>query len=123
MVVPKSILVVEDEPLVLLFLEDVLLGYGYRVHVAHDGPQAADALPSGEAFDLLVTDIRMPGLNGWAVARRARILFPEIPVIYMTGDSEARHSSEGVAGSTLLPKPFSADKFIKAVTKCLAPET
>lgn len=58
-------------------------------------------------YRALITDINMPGpLKGWDVARQARELIPDIPVIYMTADAAHQWSSMGVPNSLLLRKPF-----------------
>jgi DNA-binding response OmpR family regulator len=65
----------------------------------------------------LVTDIRLDDeKDGWHVARRARELNPLIPVVYMSGDSAADHSSQGVTHSIMVQKPFAPAQIVTAVS-------
>jgi CheY-like chemotaxis protein len=88
----NSVLLVEDELLVReLALED-LGDAGFEVTAAGSGDEALGYLREGRSFDLLFTDIRMPGeTDGWQLAREARQLLPDIRVIYATGLGEAAH--------------------------------
>jgi DNA-binding NtrC family response regulator len=75
---------------------------------------------SPTAFSVLLTDIRMPGAHdGWAVARAARERDSSIPVIYMTGDSEALHAKNGVKDSLLLSKPFTLGHIVRVISRIL----
>jgi DNA-binding response OmpR family regulator len=74
----------------------------------------------GAALDALVTDIRLPQVDGWEIARRAREVHPELPVIYMSGDSAAEHRDHGVTGSVMLLKPFALDELLVVLTSALA---
>jgi CheY-like chemotaxis protein len=114
--VTKSILLVEDEPLLAMVLEELLLELGHTVTIALNGAEGLAALEKASPFDALVTDIRLPKVDGWALARRARELRPDIPVIYVTGDSAADRQAKGVSGSVLLSKPFSPEAFVRTVT-------
>ena len=67
-----------------------------------------------------MTDINLgPGPNGWAVVRHARELAPEMPVVYMSGDSGAEWASKGVPHSVMVPKPFVPAQIITAVAALL----
>lgn len=114
--VPSSILYVEDDALLALTIVDVLEDAGYSVISAPDGQSAIAALED-RANDLaaLVTDVRLPGLNGWIIARHARKLNPAIPVVYVSGDSGPQWSDEGVPGSTYLQKPFANGQLVEAL--------
>jgi CheY-like chemotaxis protein len=68
----------------------------------------------------LVTDINLSGqLNGWEVAKRAREINPEIPVIYTTGAAADQWPSQGVPHSVLLNKPFAPAQIVAAVANLL----
>ncbi|HEU4650249.1 MAG TPA: response regulator [Croceibacterium sp.] len=88
----NSVLLVEDELLVReLALED-LGDAGFAVTPAGTGDEALGYLREGRRFDLLFTDIRMPGtIDGWQLAHEARQILPEIRVIYATGLGDAAH--------------------------------
>lgn len=104
-------LVVEDDVLLAFPVEHVLLDAGHQVEVVHNGNDALNALHRDtDTFDALVTDIRLgSGPDGWEVARRARQLTNGIRVIYMTADSAAQWTGNGVPGSVMLRKPYSLD--------------
>lgn len=116
----KSILLVEDELLLCWIVEEALLDEGRRVTIATTGDTGLEALEGGERFDLLITNIRLrDGPDGWALARRARELYPTLPVLYVTGDSAAQHPAEGVAGSLILGKPFEPEALSAAIATLL----
>ncbi|WP_244641779.1 response regulator [Chelatococcus reniformis] len=102
-----SILLVEDEPAVRMLIIDHLREAGYRV-LATDGAIAALALLEEERVDLLLTDVGLPGMNGGELARRARMLHPELRVLFATGyagDTANRPDLAG-DGTDLIVKPF-----------------
>ena len=88
--------------------------------VTHTGDEAVSALASDAQHQLLITDIRLgSGLQGWAVATRARELHPEIQVIYITGDSMDDWRAKGVPQSVLLAKPFLPAQIVAAAMSLL----
>ena len=115
------ILLVEDEPLVSLSLQDALGEGGYAVATASTGQEALDRLTeSHPAPSGLVTDIRLgAGPDGWDIARKARESYPEIAVVYMSGDSAADYSSHGVPDSIMLQKPFANAQVVTAISTLL----
>ncbi|MGZ3272772.1 MAG: response regulator [Caulobacteraceae bacterium] len=114
------ILLVEDEPLIVSFLEEALREGGFAVTVAEASAEAQAALMSGVEFQGLLTDIYLPGpLSGWDLARMARTKFPEIAVVYATGHGELDWSAEGVPGSVLISKPFAPAQAISALSNQL----
>ncbi len=106
------ILLVEDEMLVReLALED-LVDAGHEVTAAHDGEEAVGILEREPAFDVLFTDIRMPGtVDGWGVAEVALRRTPEIKVIYATGLADADRPIG--AGEWRLQKPYKMEAVLK----------
>jgi CheY-like chemotaxis protein len=118
---PSLILSVEDEKLVQLVVEDLLKEAGYDVALATSGEEAIRLLEAGpEKFRALVTDIRLgKGPSGWDVARRARELVHDLPVVYLTADSAADWSSMGVPNSVLIMKPFAGGQIVTAVSTLL----
>ena len=104
-----SLLVVEDDPLVLRHACDVLVGLGYRVTVAETGDAALNILRERSDFDLLFTDVVMPGgLNGRQLAEAAVALHPALKVLYTSGYTENAivHHGRLDRGVHLLPKPY-----------------
>jgi len=79
------VLVVDDDPDVREYAVNVLEELGYAVLSAADGQAALSLLDAGTPVDLLFTDVVMPGLNGFEVARRAVKQFPELKVLFASG--------------------------------------
>jgi len=105
----ERVLLVEDEPLVRQFVESQLLALGYRVASAGNGEEAVGLLQGDRGFDLLLTDIVMPGaLKGPDLAAEARLLLPGIKVIYTTGYAQqaALAQADLPADSPVLSKPY-----------------
>jgi CheY-like chemotaxis protein len=116
----KSILLVEDELLLCWVVEEALVEEGHRVTIATTGDGGREALEAGQPFDLLITNIRLKdGPDGWRLSRLARERQPDIPVLYVTGDSAAQHPAEGVPGSVILSKPFDPDALKSAIAGLL----
>ncbi len=117
----KRVLLVEDEALVRLILAESLEDFGFQVVEASTGDEAAQLIEAGDAFDLVVTDIQMPGrLDGIAVARHARHYHADIPVIYVTGRPESM-SGVGALGpcDALVLKPYGPRDVMTAITRLL----
>ncbi len=114
----ESVLVVEDDALVRDFLFTCLGGAGYPVQVATTAEQGIAVLESGEArVDLVVTDIVLPNASGLELVRRARELRPGIPVLMISGYSEALF--EGRLAERVLGKPFTREALLLAVRGAL----
>lgn len=116
------ILVVEDEVLIQGLLTEALHEGGYEAKIASSGEDAIKLLDAPEPkYRALVTDINLGRgkLDGWEVARHAREVDPEIPVVYMTGDSAAEWPSKGVPNSILITKPFAPAQILTAVSQLL----
>jgi CheY-like chemotaxis protein len=115
------LLLVEDEPLVLISTQDALEAGGYEVLTAADGHDAVRLLDDRYAeLAGLVTDVRLgSGANGWDIARHARSLKPELPIVYTTGDSAAEWLVEGVPKSVLIQKPYADAQLITAISTLL----
>jgi CheY-like chemotaxis protein len=116
------VFVVEDDPLIRQVLEDALNDGGYAVRVATTGEEAIDLLDEvGATFQALITDVDLaPGkLTGWDVARHAREITANLPVIYMTGASGNDWASKGVPKSMLMSKPFTSAQMVTAVSQLI----
>ncbi len=116
------ILVVEDEVFIQTLVEDALIEGGYRVNVISSGDEALKCLDVQEPeFRALVTDVNLGSnkIDGWELARKAREINPELPIVYMTGDSAADWASRGVPNSVLLSKPFAPAQLVTAVSQLL----
>jgi DNA-binding response OmpR family regulator len=115
-----TILVIDDEPELVASCERVLRRAGYLSLRAHTGLEAI-SLIDRERPELVVTDLRLPGADGLAVARHARAQVPAIPVILITAyDSEhIRQAARESGVDVYLAKPFSNAAFLEAVHRVL----
>lgn len=115
------LLVVEDEPLILMATQDVLEVSGYTVIPATCGQDAITILDRHHReIAGMITDVRLgSGPNGWVVSQHARTLDPEIPVIYVTGDSAPDWPVFGVPRSIMVPKPYEAAHILTALSTVL----
>ncbi len=114
----ETVLVVEDNPEVQEVAGLLLDQLGYRVLPASSAAAALDLLASGEAVDLVFTDVVMPGeLDGMLLARRVRELYPDIAVLLTSGYAKAWHTLE--AGLPILRKPYQLQTLARAVREAL----
>ncbi|ESY91856.1 response regulator [Mesorhizobium sp. LNHC209A00] len=115
------VLVVEDEPLILLDIETALEEAGFRVVAARNAEAAIEAFSEKPgSFSSLVTDIRLGrGKTGWELAKHLRGTNPAFPVVYISGDSTVDWGVEGVPGSIMIAKPFAMPQIITALAALL----
>ena len=115
-----SILVVDDEPVVQNAVRWLLRSHGYEVDIAKSGEEALSRIAQQE-FDVVVSDIRMPGLNGLDVLERSRALRPNLSVILMTGYASLETAIEALrrGASDYLRKPFDLDDLTLSVERAL----
>lgn len=116
-----SILLVEDEGPVRQFAARALKAKGYDVDEAADGFEAlAKAESRGRPYDLLITDVIMPGMGGGALAERLRGLYPSLKILFISGyaDEDFRHQLDGMKDVYFLPKPFSLAQMAEIVKTC-----
>lgn len=116
-----KILVAEDDPAMLDFLVLALERAGHVVNGSADGEEAVRILEFGGPFDLLLTDIVMPGMDGFDLTRRAMAAHPGIKVIYITGFSAVsmRHAGEDSSTARMLSKPFHLNQLVEQVENAL----
>ena len=108
------ILVIDDEDMVLNFLRSALAYLGYSVTVAHDGEEAIELINNGYNFDLVITDIMMPRMNGNAVAKHIRSSDkPDMPIVAITVSSEDDIDRE--LFNFVLLKPFGLEALLDVV--------
>jgi len=117
----KMILVVDDEEIMRDFLVEVL--EDYTVTAVADGSEAIDQLEK-QAFDLVITDLKMPKVSGEEVVRRAIEIDPSYKVIVISGYSTLFTVSQSIENGAcaFLSKPFSIDQLRSEVTKSLGGE-
>ncbi len=116
-----NILVVEDEDMVRAVAERALARQGYNVTTAEDGERALEVIGKKQDFDLIVSDVVMPGMDGPAMARELRMTLPDIPVLFMSGYAEEQiRKSIDLERVHFLPKPFSVEQLAEAVRAVLS---
>jgi two-component system, cell cycle sensor histidine kinase and response regulator CckA len=122
-----SILVVEDEDMVRSVAERALTRQGYKVRTAANGEEALEVLAQVEAdekdegFDLLISDVMMPTMDGPTMVRHARQRFPDMPILFMSGYAEEQlRKSIDLDNVSFLAKPFSVQQLAEAARDTLA---
>jgi len=115
------IMVVEDDQLVQTMVEAALADGGFEPAIAASGEEAVTLLKGGlTKYRALVTDINLrDSMDGWEVAKRAREIDPEFPVVYMSGAHAEDWASKGVPNSIMLAKPFAPAQLVTAVSQLL----
>jgi two-component system, cell cycle response regulator CpdR len=117
------ILIAEDESMLCDMCARTLVDDGHEVETVHDGTEALDALNkhSGQ-FDLLLTDVRMPKMDGIALSMAAAREFPDLTILLMTGYADQRERAQVLDPLVhdVLAKPFSVASLRGAVNEALA---
>lgn len=118
---PLLVLVVEDDQAIQGLVEDALTDGGFEPSIAASGEEAITLLKGDQIKYLaLVTDIGLRGrIDGWEVARQAREINPDFPIVYVTGAHADQWASQGVPNSILLTKPFAPAQLVTAVSQLL----
>ena len=118
------VLVVDDEQAVRDLVSKYLATADYDVETVEDGPTAIERLQASQPaspFDLLITDLKMPGMDGLSVIRETRRHFPDLPIIIITAYSTEASAIEainlGVSG--YLTKPFRMERVLAVAARAL----
>jgi two-component system cell cycle response regulator CpdR len=117
------VLIVDDEASMRLLVARAVAMDGHETVTAEDGAEALEILGSEQgAFDLLLTDIQMPVMDGIALALSAARDFPELTILLMTGFAEQRERASGLSAIAhdVITKPFSVADIRTAVADALA---
>ena len=116
-----TILLVEDEDMVRAVAERALSRQGYTIVTASDGDEGLEAFrESPDRFDLVVTDVVMPSMDGPAMAKEIRKVRPNLPVLFMSGYAEEHLRSEiDIDDMYFIPKPFSVKQIGEKVANVL----
>ena len=118
----ETVLVVEDDRIVLNLVERILKEKGYNIHSASNGEEALEiAKKVGKGLDILVTDIVMPGMNGRELHRRVMEFCPKAKVLFMSGytDNVIIHKGFADEGVKFLQKPFTVRELADKVRETL----
>lgn len=112
----ENILLVDDDKDCLWLLKNLLISEGMVVLSAETGEEALCMLKE-RTFDLVITDLNLPGLDGFALAQKALKLTPGVPIIMVTGSIEPGipELAKNVGITAVLFKPFYPDKLIEVV--------
>lgn len=115
----RRILVVEDEPTIRRFYERLFATHSMEIVFAPTGNVAMEVLESGQTFDVILLDVRLPGLSGREIWKLMEIKRPDLcsKVILVTGDilSDATRRLLKDSGRPYLEKPFSTEELLKAM--------
>jgi CheY-like chemotaxis protein len=104
------LIVVEDDDGVRVLVEELLLERGYDVITAQNGVEGLDRIQREPRLSLVITDIRMPGIDGWELARRATEMHTDLKVLYITGYPGEQRPDDAPPGP-LLRKPWRTGEF------------
>lgn len=116
-----KILIVDDDTGILNALRIGLTGFGYEVVVAENGDQALKiigaSIEAAEPVDIMVTDLRMPDMNGLELIRLSREEKPGLAAILMTanGDDSIREEARNLGGCEYIEKPFGLNDILKVI--------
>jgi DNA-binding NtrC family response regulator len=118
----KISLIADDDSRIRLLLRQLLQGEGFQVLEAEDGSQALRIIRAlGTSLELLVSDVQMPKLDGFALAGTVRAEFPGIPIILMSGDSETVRWGRSQRQFEFIEKPFHLETLLNAVSTVMSP--
>ena len=112
----RPILVVDDDPEILAMLRDFLEGEGMSVRTAENGKEALEALDE-LAPALILLDMRMPVLDGWAFAEQFKERQLAYPIVVMTAAESARSWAEEIGATAYIAKPFDVNELLQTIER------
>lgn len=117
----KTILLVEDEVVIRRFMNSCLVSQGYTILEAGHGPEAiATALRYPDKIHLVITDVRLPEMDGFEVVDALRQQRPELPALFISGNSLSdREVGPPNSNSTFLWKPFKSSELLQKARTAL----
>lgn len=115
-----TVLVVDDDTSILDTVSAILTGEGYDVVSAASGQEALDAVARKPPV-LILLDMRMPVMDGWAVARALRVQGITVPIVVMTAAESAKRWADEVGADGYLAKPFGLDDLLATVERYRGP--
>jgi len=116
----SSILIVDDERPILNLL-GAIFSHRYRCTMAESGQEAMELLKA-DSFDLLISDLLMPGISGIDLCQFVRGEFPQLPIVVISGIVELRHQVEAMQLGVFscVPKPFNIPQLVSIVGNALS---
>lgn len=120
----ESILVADDEPIVLSLTRNILQKYGYQVFVAKDGREALHIHQQSRPIDLLLTDVIMPAMTGPELVHALKQEIQDLRCVFMSGYDKDQIQKRGVedVGCDFLRKPFTPQALLKKIRETLDAE-
>jgi putative nucleotidyltransferase with HDIG domain len=117
----ERILVVDDEESICEIVSSMLSHAGYRCHAASSGPEAISALQDDDEIALLLSDLSMEGMDGFALLEQVRVLKPQLPVVMVTAVHDITVALEAIRRGAYdyLLKPFDRDQLLASVRRAL----
>lgn len=116
----ETVLVVDDDTSILDTVSAILTGEGYDVVSATSGEEALDAV-TRKRPSVILLDMRMPVMDGWAVARALRSQGISVPIVVMTAAESAKRWADEVGAEGYLAKPFGLDELLTIVQRFRGP--
>ena len=114
----SRVLLVEDEFLLSDMLTEVLVEHGFEVYAVANAKDALRHLTCGSPCDILLTDINLAGsIDGATLARLARELRPNLPVVYASGRYSRIEELDAVTGAIFVPKPYNPNKLCEMLSE------
>jgi DNA-binding NtrC family response regulator len=115
-----TVLLVDDEDAVRRLAGRILEQEGYAVREASDGAEALELVRQGVVFEVVVSDIVMPRLNGVELMQALAALYPDLPIILMSGYTTTALADLGiVVPCAILVKPFPPERLLEEVRRCI----
>ncbi len=118
----KTILIIDDEPTIVFFLGELLSDQGYDTLQAHSGEEGLRLLDSKALPDMIIVDLKMPGVNGKEVIQQIRQnpIFNEVPVMIVTGSVKNDYDYPGEDSyQALVTKPFNLEEVLAKVAELI----
>jgi CheY-like chemotaxis protein len=116
---PKTLLVIDDDVLHRESLSYLLSAEGYEVRCVADGAEALAALQFGMSPDLILLDLKMPGMSGWQFRQeqRRQTAWAAVPVLLLTGDPEADRQAREIGAVEWIRKPIEISALLAAIRR------
>jgi len=117
-----KILIIDDQECMRSIMTNMLESEGFEIQAAEDGEQALDLLSKAD-YDLIVSDVNLPRMDGFQFMRKARESHPSLPAIFATGvlEETAKLGAESLGNSEVIFKPYNKEAILEAIKRRLTP--